>query len=596
MSILNNKWVGWADRSYQQIKRSILNRLPSHAPEITDFSESNPFIILLDIFAGMAEVLHLYIDAMGRELYLPKAKKYTSLLAWANTLDYRPKAKLPAQVEVVFTLTDTDGNATPYLGGTINIPQYTQVRSQSSSTSFLTLSPLKITPGYTQATVSATQEVKVTGIVLDVVTSGIALQQIKLPQDYCHNTLLLSIAGEIYREYSSFSFMGLKTKGFIVEVLEDGFPYLIFGDNINGLIPPIGEGITASYSTTDGSLGVLAPGRINEVVSSIGLPSGYALTVTNPDYSHSGADTEGIEEIRRGASRNMSTKGRAVSYMDYNNLLLLAPGVGQGIITYCCADEILGYITAKTRGIASVGLRNKTKEYMEANSISGRQVVIKAAGILRVYFEATINAAPGYTDIQAYGEIVEELDLELGYNLLKINGTMGHSDIVGFIEALPSIDNLTVTRIYAEPYATPLNSNIPLLIDWGQIRNAGSAIDYRLVYVNNSTAQVSPYFEIYKNNLYYSSVGINTTYTDGSLISFRPIYSELYENGQEWAFRVYPSYPETGPSFAITATDNTIPMVDIDRANVNSNNQPTLFGNLTINTSAIGNPYIKPTC
>ena len=50
------KWVGWASRSYEQIKRSALDRLVASNPELTDHSESSPLVILIDIFAGIAEV------------------------------------------------------------------------------------------------------------------------------------------------------------------------------------------------------------------------------------------------------------------------------------------------------------------------------------------------------------------------------------------------------------------------------------------------------------------------------------------------------------------------------------------------------------
>ena len=49
---LTQNWVGYLDRSYEQIKRSCLKRLGTIAPEISDHSESNPFIIILPMFSG----------------------------------------------------------------------------------------------------------------------------------------------------------------------------------------------------------------------------------------------------------------------------------------------------------------------------------------------------------------------------------------------------------------------------------------------------------------------------------------------------------------------------------------------------------------
>ena len=58
-----NKWLTPYQRSYQQIKEKLIDGLsnlkgPNGKQLITDFSEGNILIIILSMFAAIAEVLH----------------------------------------------------------------------------------------------------------------------------------------------------------------------------------------------------------------------------------------------------------------------------------------------------------------------------------------------------------------------------------------------------------------------------------------------------------------------------------------------------------------------------------------------------------
>jgi hypothetical protein len=101
---LDNTWVGYLQRSYKSIKASILSRLEVLVPEVTDRSESNILVILIGAFAGLVEQLNYYIDNMARELYLPTARRYSSVVKIARLLDYRVMAKVGATVDLQLLL------------------------------------------------------------------------------------------------------------------------------------------------------------------------------------------------------------------------------------------------------------------------------------------------------------------------------------------------------------------------------------------------------------------------------------------------------------------------------------------------------------
>lgn len=71
----SNPWLTPFQRSYNDIKAKLIQSLNERVPEITDMSEGNIFILTLSIFAGIAEVIHYYIDGMAREAFLKTNNK-----------------------------------------------------------------------------------------------------------------------------------------------------------------------------------------------------------------------------------------------------------------------------------------------------------------------------------------------------------------------------------------------------------------------------------------------------------------------------------------------------------------------------------------
>lgn len=76
---LSNKWLTPLERSFSDIKQKLLDKLKTikdpnnpDKPLISDLSEGNILVLIISMFSAIAEVLHFYIDNLGREtFYLP---------------------------------------------------------------------------------------------------------------------------------------------------------------------------------------------------------------------------------------------------------------------------------------------------------------------------------------------------------------------------------------------------------------------------------------------------------------------------------------------------------------------------------------------
>lgn len=107
---LSNKWLTPLERSFSDIKQKLLDKLKTikdpnnpDKPLISDLSEGNILVLIISMFSAIAEVLHFYIDNLGRETFLLTARKYTSLLKHAALVDYSPRGATSASADLILT-------------------------------------------------------------------------------------------------------------------------------------------------------------------------------------------------------------------------------------------------------------------------------------------------------------------------------------------------------------------------------------------------------------------------------------------------------------------------------------------------------------
>ena len=78
----NNPWLTPYQRSFNSIKQQLINQLRVKVPEVTDYTEGNILILIISIFAAIAEVIHYYIDNTARETFFSTARSMMILMYW----------------------------------------------------------------------------------------------------------------------------------------------------------------------------------------------------------------------------------------------------------------------------------------------------------------------------------------------------------------------------------------------------------------------------------------------------------------------------------------------------------------------------------
>lgn len=574
---LTQDWVGYLDRSYEQIKRSLLRKLTRNTPELTDHSESNPLIILLSMFAGVGEMLNLYIDSNAREAFLGTARRYTSVVKLTKLIDYKVKARNPASATVQFNLKDGNGNSVTHTNP-ITIPLGTVITTANSNVPYRLLADTIIPTGQTSAYGTVLQFTDVLAEVLGVSTGAPGFK-ILISDYYVHGSMKLKVGGEDWALYGSFATMGPQTKAFVIDVEEDGRAYIIFGDGVNGKMPASGAAIVGTYQTTEGSSGNTPPESLDTIDADIPMPPGIILTVTNPDYASGGTDFQDIEEIRDIAPRSVRANYRAVTYQDFIDLAMQVMGVGAAEVSYACGKYVDLYIAPKGKGTATLALVNKVKDYMECKRMITTKVDVKPAGVSRIWIEGKVRGKELRTNTEIQRDLLAALDENFGIATMKINRRVSITDIIAVAEGVSSVDTFEIAKVRVEPFPRPvdLTSNI-LNVEWTQLPTTTQTAKYVMTY---KTATNN--FELYKDGIFVQLLALDTVFNDGGAVAFK-IKPGTYANNDKWEFTISPSYPEIFPNSVIEIKDYSAAIVDVSPI-IDDNTPRTIFSNLTYETT-----------
>ena len=326
----SNPWLTPYQRSFNTIKAKLIQSLRERVPEITDFSEGNIFILILSMFAAMAEVLHYYIDNMAREAFLPTARRYTSLYNHAKLVDYHIKSAIPASVDIViFSDSPVDND--------ITIPVNTEFRSTDNKI-WLSSKTVVLTKGTKSVKVPLVQK-------SPVGTSRINLGTIKSYNDtigiighdsnqrYVEGSMNLFVNGEPWTLVNTFAYSRSGDKVYKVEMTEDLIPTIVFGDGRFGMQPPLNATLEGFYYITYGEKGNLPEGSFSSIPSIVSNQKSN-LKISANSSANGGSNYENFDMLKEHIPLSIKTLGVAITKEDYEAVTKLIPGVNKAYVNY----------------------------------------------------------------------------------------------------------------------------------------------------------------------------------------------------------------------------------------------------------------------
>lgn len=461
---ITNPWLSPYQRSYHQIKQQLITGLTSITDRngrqlITDVSEGNILVILISMFAAIAEVLHYYIDTKAREFFLGTARRYSSVQALGRLVGYYPHGATAATTDLVITRILS-------LNTSYTVPADTTITT-SDGTVWSVAEDVHILAnvGLVRIPLIQHRPLNLDGMLGTIVQN---VNSISLPPDvipsgeyYEHGTLKLSIDSEQWTLVDTFAYSNSTDKHFRVELSESGTILVVFGDGIFGSIP---DGIISSASCyiTKGSNGNVEAGSITSIPSPL---STNMWKGSNEFTASGGTDYETIESMRERIPLQARTQGVAITKRDYEDLALSVPGVAKAKVDYKCGRKVAMYIFPKdstTNSNLQAANTLKQKVWDKLNPYLPLTTILKvfSMGTSNMFLDIDVTGKPNYKKEDILSHIRTALYNNYNTQVSEIGGSIRISDLYALIDNLASVDYLRINKFYVIPWIIPLNGGL----------------------------------------------------------------------------------------------------------------------------------------
>ncbi|CAM2066698.1 putative baseplate assembly protein [Sulfidibacter corallicola] len=314
------------NRDYESMRRELLDRVPQLTERWTDFNPSDLGVVLLELFAGVGDMLAYYIDAQISEAFLPTARQRQAIINLCKLISYRLDAPVAASTELTFLLGDP-------LDFDVVIPKGVRCRAyvDQEQIPFETVEATTIFRGQTQTTVAARQGWRE---LVSFVGTGLPWQEYRLSaRDVAQDTIAVTINGEVWTEVLHFQESGREDRHFRTETDALDTTKVVFGDGIRGAAPPAGTAIGIDYLRTLGAAGNLGRNLITQLQDTIRANgSSIGVSVVNHQPATGGANRETLESAKKQAPAELRTLWKAVTKEDFQALAEGFPGVAKAQI------------------------------------------------------------------------------------------------------------------------------------------------------------------------------------------------------------------------------------------------------------------------
>ena len=347
----------------------------------SDFVESDMAIMLIELYAFIADTLAFKTDQTANEIFIDTVTEIENAFRLSNLVGFEPTPPIAARSlwsATVNTPLTTDliiSAPVATSAGALTI----EVFPADSNNNPIFDESIVITAG--NLVNNSLVGVEGSTIVDTFSGSGEASQTVTMAQTpVLFDSIRVKVDGTTWKNVDFFTDSSSRRE-YRVEFDSDYQAFVIFGNNRAGLLPSNGSVIEVTYRTGGGVAGNIVTGFIEtqRTFSVANIPFKVPVTFRNFTRGEFGYDGDGIEDIRRKLPQYLQTQDRAVTGSDYKTLAdhFATPYQGQvGKSTAvlrnhgCAANVIDLYILALSESndttVNSIDLQEATDELKAA--------------------------------------------------------------------------------------------------------------------------------------------------------------------------------------------------------------------------------------
>ena len=312
--------INYVDYDFDRLVQQLINRLKA-TDTWKDTYRSSTGQMMIELYAYVANLVLYYIERRAEESYLDTAQFKSSVINLVRLLNYNPKRKVSSTGILRFTL------GAAHISRVI-IPKYTPCKT-TNGVYYLTDEDLILVPGQLVGDVAGTQGQLVQ---VNVSSTGIPNQEYPIADTSIENSVFyVFVNGEEWTQVSSFTSSTNTSKNYVIRTELDESITILFGDDVFGRAPALGDTILFRYIKSDGVNGnVYESNKITSIATTIYDELSAVvndITVKNTDAFVGGADAETIEQIRTNAPQVFKTGERAVTKSDFIAIIKNYAGV-----------------------------------------------------------------------------------------------------------------------------------------------------------------------------------------------------------------------------------------------------------------------------
>jgi len=485
--------IDYLARDYTSFRQALLELIPAKLPEWTDRSEADFGIVLIELFAYLADILSYYQDRLANEAFLTTAQERRSIINHLRLIGYEMAPAAPAAAKLSLIVANSTNQQVEVRRG----DQFATASSKerkSVTFEYTDEKPLVIDPSKAAADsakkpdgtpLKGFKEVpslipvregrsivnEVIGVSDGTPNQRFVLAQPRLLPDSLEivvettpptppwrrrkNLIFsrraftpeqLAALEQQGRIGSTLAFSRSADRDYATETDENDVTTVIFGDGQYGQIPPPGSPILASYRVGGGSVGNVGAGQITVITKAPPLQL-LGAKVVNRAPGSGGAERETIEQAVKFAPTVFASMQRAVTASDYVAQAKLFPGVSKARAEAGNWNTIKLYIAPTGSGEPpSDILQRDLLAYFEDKRMLTSLIKIVSPDYVRIDVSARVGAAPFFRNEEVKGAVEKALRDLLDFEKVDFKQTLYLSKIYEALESLEGVDNVFVER------------------------------------------------------------------------------------------------------------------------------------------------------
>lgn len=453
----------YTQRDFESIRQQLVEAIPGITNRWTDFSESDPGIALLELWAAIGAQLGFYLDQQAQEAFLSTARQRRNVINLCKLIAYQLEHVVSSTSTVTISLVSPHFNR-------IEIPKWTQLGTSGEGTIYFATTELVTIPiGDTSVSVGVRQ-----GRVAEETfsTSGEASQRITLSESSVDVlSIEMIVDGVLWTRVESFVNAQSSDRVFMVEVDYLNQVQVIFPDGFFGFKPAESNvpNITVKYLVSSGEDGNLGSSVIKTIIGTVRdvLGNEVSLAVTNENPATGGADQETLEHARKQAPAELSALFRAMTKADHIALCEGFPGVGKANcwgeqesgppqydlfnwVILVASPENVTRTALLTEEVGAGKLSDQAKEDL-LSFLNDRKCITTRIKILDptyvpIDIEATLyyskGSLPSVVKANAEAAILEEFD----YNNVTYGKEVRKSNVYRILDSVDGVEYVELTQ------------------------------------------------------------------------------------------------------------------------------------------------------